>query len=356
MLALLTIAIFCIAIFSAYGGYVDPMMCPEFSVLHLAFPLIVLVVVVISFLWLICRARFIPVCGLLTFIICFPQVALVWTIGVPSIEKSGEDTFTVLTYNVYNGLDYEHRDCPGNRTFRYILNSGADVVCTQELFNLLYGNDANISESLIDSVRKKYPYSVETYNPNYMALITLSKYPIRRIHTSAFYEIRYLFDAFEVDVRGNKLTLINTHLFSYGLAKTNISSIMYSERPLLNRLNETADTVMSRLCNAFAHRSEDAEKIRDYCNGIEGPLVVCGDMNDVPGSWAWNTMREAGLRDASEDVFFGYKPTYKSHGLAFRIDNILYRGPIRPLKVWRGEIRSSDHYPIFARFAFSDAR
>ncbi len=357
LIALLSIAIFCIVTLSAYGGFIDPLLYPKLSALHLAFPFLLVVSIAVSLVWFLCRGRFVPLCGLLTFIICFPQGVVLSPIGMRSSVEPGEDTFTVLTYNIYNGVDYEHRDCPADRTFRYILTSEADVVCTQEMFNLHDRKAVHISEALIDSVRKVYPYSIETEDLNFMALITLSKYPIRRVHTSAFYEVRYLFDAYEIDIHGKKLTLLNTHLSSYGFAqsKAKIAEIMSARRPFFGRLNEIADTVMSRLCNAFARRSEDAEKIRDYCNAIRGPLIVCGDMNDVPGSWAWNTMQDAGLRDACLEASFGYMPTYKSHNMAFHIDGILYKGDLRPLRVWRGGIRSSDHYPLFAQFAFADA-
>lgn len=44
--------------------------------------------------------------------------------------------------------------------------------------------------------------------------------------------------------------------------------------------------------------------------------------------------------------------TYNKHLFWFHIDQILYRGAIRPLSVKKGSLKSSDHYPLTAEFEF----
>jgi exonuclease III len=80
------------------------------------------------------------------------------------------------------------------------------------------------------------------------------------------------------------------------------------------------------------------------------PVIVCGDMNDVPTSRAYRLLVGDDLIDAWKDVGRGYAYTYNRHHLPFRIDHVFYRGGIRAITAERLKGGSSDHYPLMVTF------
>lgn len=100
-------------------------------------------------------------------------------------------------------------------------------------------------------------------------------------------------------------------------------------------------------------RRKHTECLREAIDRVKGPLVMCGDFNDVPESFAYRLLRGTDLRDAYVDTSFGPMVTYNRHAFWFHLDQIFYRGDIKPLWVKKGHIRSSDHYPLLAEFEFT---
>ena len=61
------------------------------------------------------------------------------------------------------------------------------------------------------------------------------------------------------------------------------------------------------------------------------------------------------MRDAYTDSAFGPTITYIDSRFYFHIDQILYRGDMRAVGIERGNIKSSDHYPLIATFLWNAA-
>ena len=59
--------------------------------------------------------------------------------------------------------------------------------------------------------------------------------------------------------------------------------------------------------------------------------------------------------DAYTQTGMGMMVTYNLFNLYFHIDQVFYRpdGGLRALSTRKGDIDSSDHYPVLARFALS---
>ena len=81
------------------------------------------------------------------------------------------------------------------------------------------------------------------------------------------------------------------------------------------------------------------------------PVIVCGDFNDVPNSYAYNTIG-AGMKNAFAEkgtgigrTFFGISPT-------LRIDNIFSDSRFNVEQYIRVKKKISDHFPIIADLYF----
>ncbi|HBC21661.1 MAG TPA: endonuclease, partial [Porphyromonadaceae bacterium] len=112
-------------------------------------------------------------------------------------------------------------------------------------------------------------------------------------------------------------------------------------------------SILAKMKKSYRDRAADAEAVRELLDSIKGTVIVCGDFNDVPASWAYRKVRGDDMSDAYADTGFGLMNTYNMHSFWFHIDHVLYRGAVRPLSVQKGNVDYSDHFPLIASFALT---
>ncbi|MDE5976192.1 MAG: endonuclease/exonuclease/phosphatase family protein, partial [Muribaculaceae bacterium] len=166
------------------------------------------------------------------------------------------------------------------------------------------------------------------------------------------------FDFFKVNFPGGKILNIGmVHLYSYDLSEEerNVMKDMKSVDGAKESMKELKGSILHKLRNAFRQRANNATQLREAINTIRpsAPLIVCGDFNDVPASWAYEIIKGDDMRDAYADTNFGPAITFNLHGFYFHIDQMLYRGNLRALNLKVDKINTSDHYPLVAEFEFT---
>ena len=96
----------------------------------------------------------------------------------------------------------------------------------------------------------------------------------------------------------------------------------------------------------YTKRATQVQQITDYINQQDyDKLIVCGDFNDMPISYAYKKMR-GNLEDAYASTGFGPGITYHEHLFLFRIDYILHSKNLKAYKTTVDRVRYSDHYPV----------
>ncbi|MCP4438917.1 MAG: endonuclease, partial [Aureispira sp.] len=103
----------------------------------------------------------------------------------------------------------------------------------------------------------------------------------------------------------------------------------------------------SKLKNAFIKRTEQARAIAKSIKECPHEVIVCGDMNDTPMSYAYHTIVK-GLKDSFYEKGRGIGSTYAGKLPALRIDYILTSSTI---DVYSHQVLSktlSDHYAVTA--------
>lgn len=336
---------------AAYGGYFNPQFWTLPSIGVLFFPYLAMATLAVSATWLICRKYVIGCIGIGVLFLCGPTftAALPFRFGNSPTDK--ENTFKMVTYNCLHLEDSQYPDLPYNRTLNFLINSGADFICLQELYGFDYNGASKNFKSQVDSLRKIYPYISREGHKEEMFL---SKFPFEEKSVNLG-DVKYgNMGVFELDVDGRKLTVINVHLSSYLLSEDerNVITEAKSREGMKKSIKEIEGSVYQKMRNAFIERSKIAKLIADYADHIGGNVIVCGDFNDVPGSWTYRCFTKAGFEDAYAETGFGHIITYNQHLMLFHIDQILYRGDLVPLYVRKERLKTSDHYPLIAEFEF----
>lgn len=341
-------------VFAAYGGLIDPHTSGIPAVASLTFP-IFLVATVLLLVVNIFISRRIALINLATLLVCISPILRFCPLHVSALTRGDvpaderDRAFSLVTYNVLGFNDMRGSASNINTTLQYILDTDADIVALQEAVPI-DRNTHGASTEQIDSVLKRYPF--RTYGPEGQAL--LSKHPFEEITLDPAPNALYSVRCYRINIASHTVHLVNVHLKSIGLTPSD--KVLYKQVTngvtSKNELREVRKDVISKLTAAFRARADQAGMLRSALEGLHGDVILCGDFNDIPGSYAQREIMSEGFYDAYAQAGFGPAITYHADRFYFRIDHILYRGAIRPWTVRCDRIPSSDHYPLNAVFIF----
>ncbi|MDE6378251.1 MAG: endonuclease/exonuclease/phosphatase family protein [Duncaniella sp.] len=267
-----------------------------------------------------------------------------------------ERTFSLLTYNVLNLYDFrgEIDTITRNATLDYILSTDADIVSMQELETVQTWPLWKITAEQIDELKHRYPYRAVNVSNQ---LTVLSRYPFTQVKLNVPAEHGIRMALFRFDIKGETVHLFNVHLESIGLSMADkdlyenlFRKAPQSERALRCEMKDVKNQLISKLAAAFRLRAEQADIIRHAIDSIGGNFIVAGDFNDIQDSYAVRTILGDDLHDAYADCALGPCITYHGNKFYFRIDHMLYGGDLEAVSCRRGNILSSDHFPLLGEF------
>jgi len=133
-------------------------------------------------------------------------------------------------------------------------------------------------------------------------------------------------------------------LQSLKFTKANLS---YLDNASLNSDSNITESksIISKIKTGFIKRSVQANFIKDEINHSPYPVIVCGDFNDVPNSYSYETIGE-GLQNAFVQKGVGIARTFSTISPTLRIDNIFADKDFTITQFTRVKKLLSDHFPI----------
>lgn len=345
-------ALFLITIISAYGGYFNPAEWTMPAIGVLFFPYFAMATMAVAVLWLISRHYVMGCIGIAALLACGPTFINAMPLRFWYNSPESDHTFKMITFNTLHLRDSRLPDSDFNRALHFLIHSDADFICMQELYGLGEPEIPEKFNAQIDSLIQVYPY----YSVDWSREVEfVSKYPFEYIEIQLGLDTKYgSCAAYKMNIHGHPLTVVNVHLPSYLLSpeERNIITEAGTEKGFGDTLREFEESIFIKMKNAFIMRSGVSEAVAEFADSQEGNVIVCGDFNDVPGSWTYRNFTKKGFADAYAQTGFGHLITYNEHFMFFHIDQILYRGDLVPLYVKKDRLDSSDHYPLIAEFEF----
>lgn len=338
---------------SAFSDRISPEKSVAFSFLGMIFPFILLANLFFVFWWfLFFRWKQLLVC-IVSLLVSWGAIRSYYPVNQQEKEIP-EDCFKVLTYNVM-GFHHSnlHTAKNPNPVVQYIVDSKADVVCLQE--HRTYRNSRHLSPDDLRKALKMYPYSyfyrIKTADPGLgiYGMSLYSKFPIistKKIEFNSTYN--GAFQA-ELDVKGKKVTLINCHLETNKLSDEDRKQYKDMVEDFdSKKLDAVAGRTVKKLSPAFKTRAVQADMIAEVIKNTDNPyVIVCGDFNDTPISYARKTIKGK-LKDAFVETGKGLGITYNRNRFYFRIDYILHSKNIKAYNCSVGKLKDSDHYPVYS--------
>lgn len=347
---ILTVILYGLTLLSAYGGYINPQKMTLPAIAVLLFPYFAILTLVVAVLWLLRKKFAIGCIGIALLLACGPTFSEAVPFRFHGNDSTGGNTFKLVTYNCLHMKDVFDTNTESSKSMTYLLNSGADFICLQEVYAYTQQYLTPATQAQLDSLAALYPYNTAK---SHIEEKFFSKYPFRQLDYK-LEKARYYgnFGVYRVYMDNDSLTVINVHLPSFALSNKEKQLFIEMTQQTKRTIKEFEGPVLDKMGKAFQQRAQVSSALADICSRIEGPMIICGDFNDVPGSWTYRQFIKAGLQDAYAETGFGHIITYNQHLMYFHIDQILYKGALMPLYVRKGKVKASDHYPLEAEFVF----
>ena len=204
----------------------------------------------------------------------------------------------VMSWNVeqFNILHIKDHPEVKQEMFDLINQYDPDIACFQEVVagdkkkGINYFPDIQKALRFTDDF---YSYSVKDDFDNYhhFGRAIFSKLPIINKQTVVNYPNDYnaTFQYIDVLKDNDTIRIFNVHLQSLKFTKANLS---YLDNAGLNSDSNITESksIISKIKTGFIKRSVQANFIKDEIDHSPYPVIVCGDFNDVPNSYAYETI------------------------------------------------------------------
>ena len=340
-----------------YGNLFDPVSFWFLGFFSLATFYFLLVLIIFIFFWLFVKPgwAFISIAA-----ICFswkPLRAVVSIRMSPNfISQKNPANIRVMSWNVEHFDILEHKTHPERKQqmISMINEYKPDITCFQEM--VASDNVPSAINYIPDFMSRldmpDYHYSYNSkldFDVNHhFGILIFSKYPIINKETIAYPPMDYnsTFQYIDIVKEGDTFRVFNIHLQSLKFSKDNLK---YIETPSLKDENnfEESKSVMAKLRIGFLKRKVQSERIKIAINESPYPVIVCGDFNDVPNSFAYKTIGD-GLINAFAEKGTGIGRTFYGISPTLRIDNIFADERFNVEQFVRVKKKLSDHFPIIA--------
>lgn len=345
---------------STLAPITSPLDLVIISYLGLGFPILLFINICFLIIWLVFLKWKYLVIQLVILVFCWNSINTYIPLNSPT-KDIPQKSFKIMSYNVrgFNWLTGD--EARENPIFEYMANSGADIICMQEFaVEEKKNKDKIISLEELDNFLVEYPYRTiirlgDTINSCMYGLACYSKFPIDKV---ARIPIESDFNGagmYEIKIGKKSITIVNNHLESNRL--TAEDKILFKELVVdknRKKLDAVTQTIRSHLDPAFKTRAVQANIIAECIQiqrGKTDAMIVCGDFNEPPISYAYETIK-GNFLDAFKYTGRGMGITYHEDGFYFRIDYIMHTLNLQAYNCTVGDVKYSDHYPIWAWIKF----
>lgn len=334
----------------------DPTKWWVIALLGLGFGFLVVTLIAFILFWLVIKPRYVLV-ALLPMLIGYKSIAVFFGFHVAKKFNYQKDknVLRVANWNVARFMEWKRNNNKGSQTrlkmMDQIKEQNADVLCLQEFFTstdtVYYNNLSHLVKEI------GYPYYYFAWRVNgdkqWFGNAIFSKYPIIDSGKINYPHEDYPETLLHADILFHKDTIrvYTTHLASLRFQKQDYETIEeIKEKQKLALQNSRG--IFGKIRNAMKKRKEQADIIKEVVSNDPYPVILTGDFNDVPNSYAYATVKNNKLNDVFLEQGFGIGRTLNTISPTLRIDYIFTTKDFGSKQFNRIVKNLSDHYMLVA--------
>lgn len=263
------------------------------------------------------------------------------TYGEPSYDRS---LIKVMTYNVRGFCDDEGQSSIDSVS-ALIREFNPDIICLQEANILGYSRER--FDSIFAGYRRGTPSSPRS--GVWSADIYTKFRVIRSGQVAGMPEGRSLWNDIIID--DDTVRVFSLHLHTTSITADDSEYIVQHEF-VSDTSRHKLRSIVSRLRTNSQLRAAEADSVAAALAATPYPVIVCGDWNDPPMSYAYRRIARP-LEDAFRVAGKGYAHTFRGFYNTLRIDNVLYSDRFEAVSYDVPDVVWSDHLPVEVRLRYS---
>jgi len=330
--------------------------------LGLFFPFLMLSMFVLLIFWIFIN-RWGVFFSLGVLLLCLPAIRVHLPFNLPAAFQQQRDSSAIrlMSWNLRHFIPFNESGFKPDRIHQQkemvqqIRQYQPDVICMQEFISMPYEGDEDPRHILVKELGYKYHQFAghDIFGTDqYSGIAIFSRYPIIDGNVLPLpasdpddsEEPVYA----DVVIRGDTLRVYSIHLKSFGFGS--------KEYKALDDVEAKGDDrrVFRKMRSTFLWHGLQADHFRDEVDASPHPVVIAGDFNDVPASYAYSVIK-GNRTDAFLEKGAGLGATFNSSSSAvlqmlptLRIDYILHSPEMYTMQFTRGGKWLSDHSFIVA--------
>lgn len=347
----LTVPVAALFILACISSFINPTKFWFGGILSLAIPYLAIILLFAFIFWLAMKPA-ISLIPLVSLLIGWQQIDAAFafrfkTMFTTDIEQ--KKGLRIVSWNVGSmygvSNDREAKQRDRIEIAKSIVDLRPDIVCLQE-FN--HSETQGAQADNIGLFKEDYPYhffskDIDKRNGFYQAgSIIFSKYPI--IDSAKIDYPQGISESFiytDILYQSDTIRVYNIHLQSYKFSPEDyeeINTIQQNKQSVFS----SSGGVARKMKHAFQKRGVQADIIRSHIDSSDRKHIVCGDFNDVPGSYTYFRIRHKNS-DAFLKKSWGIGRTFYSIAPTLRIDYILPDDHFNVMQFDRIDEDLSDH-------------
>ena len=354
----------CVAVLFCLLACLSPFLHPGnnafIALLGLVFPLLFFGVFLFALYWLVRKSKWawVSVAALLlsgyqltTVFALHPggQFDIIKTPAALRIATWNISSWGVSTKNNATKMSYRQQ------MTELLANTNADVICLQEYHFL---REKTFRDSVIPELKQRgynyayfnrARYTMHMFKSSHVTGVAIvSKYPIADTGHFDYSNDDFSESLIYADINFNNqlVRVFTTHLQSVRFENYDYEALHNLKEPV-NASIVQSRAVAWKMKQAYIKRAAQAKFLHEKIKASPYPVIVCGDFNDVPGSYTYHTIK-GNLQDAFLKTSFGFGRTYRFISPTLRIDYILADKKFTVQQYKKMEVNYSDHYPVVA--------
>ncbi len=343
--------VFAFLLLSYSASFISPSFTSIPALFGLAWPFLFLANVVFVIVWIFLRRKLLLI-SLFAILAGWTYIGRHYQLSSFARKTVSVDSFRVLSFNAHNLTEnnFKKLNKQQNLVFDFITRQSADVTCMQEFFS--FGENYYFPLVFLKEALKADNYYFESYYNPYrekiVGMTVFSRLP-RCGHGKLTHDSTRNFGIFgDYIFHYDTIRIYNIHLESLYLGQNDYAMITGSDiESMKNKKNlkQYSSRLIYKLIKAFEKRSLQVDILKDHIQNSPYPVVICGDFNDTPSSYAYHQISE-NLKDAFIESGSGLGKTFSGKLPFMRIDYILHDKSLNSYGYQAAEIDISDHFPV----------